>query len=290
MRGLCEASSIARIALSALAAAAACGLRLAARARRHGTGHGSGSTRAARTQPGRIPGARLPRRSRGGAQGQRQPGVGEAAGRDPPAAVRGHSARNWPAAQALPRVDRTVRQDDVWQRIRDGFAMPDLAGPLVAEKTAWYVARPGVPEARVRAQPPVPVPHRRRDREARPADRARAAADGGELVQPDGLLARACLGALAVHPRHRQALRAGAELVVRRAARHRRLDLGGARLPEGRLRDARRLAPGARLLQLGRERGGAGAGEEPRAKASRSTIRASTCRPRRAITCPSCRR
>ena len=46
------------------------------------------------------------------------------------------------AARSLPRVDRTVRQDDVWQRIRDGFSMPDLAGPLVAEKTAWYVARP----------------------------------------------------------------------------------------------------------------------------------------------------
>jgi membrane-bound lytic murein transglycosylase D len=46
------------------------------------------------------------------------------------------------AAQTLPRIDRTVRQDDVWQRIRAGFAMPDLAGPLVAEKTAWYVARP----------------------------------------------------------------------------------------------------------------------------------------------------
>ncbi len=46
------------------------------------------------------------------------------------------------AAPALPRVDRTVRQDDVWQRIRDGFSMPDLAGSLVAEKTAWYVARP----------------------------------------------------------------------------------------------------------------------------------------------------
>jgi len=46
------------------------------------------------------------------------------------------------ARQALARVDRTVRQDDVWQRIRDGFAMPDLAGSLVAEKTAWYVARP----------------------------------------------------------------------------------------------------------------------------------------------------
>jgi membrane-bound lytic murein transglycosylase D len=45
-------------------------------------------------------------------------------------------------APALPRIDRTVRQDDVWQRIRDGFSMPDLSGSLVAEKTAWYVARP----------------------------------------------------------------------------------------------------------------------------------------------------
>ena len=42
----------------------------------------------------------------------------------------------------LARVDRTVRQDDLWQRIRDGFSMPDLVGPLVAEKTAWYAARP----------------------------------------------------------------------------------------------------------------------------------------------------
>lgn len=39
-------------------------------------------------------------------------------------------------------VDRTLRADDVWQRIRDGFAMADLEGPLVREKIAWYVARP----------------------------------------------------------------------------------------------------------------------------------------------------
>jgi membrane-bound lytic murein transglycosylase D len=40
------------------------------------------------------------------------------------------------------RIDRTVKQDDLWQRIRDGFAMPDLAGPLVTERVAWYAARP----------------------------------------------------------------------------------------------------------------------------------------------------
>lgn len=39
-------------------------------------------------------------------------------------------------------VDRTLRADDLWQRIRDGFAMADLDGPLVREKIAWYAARP----------------------------------------------------------------------------------------------------------------------------------------------------
>jgi len=42
----------------------------------------------------------------------------------------------------MARVDRTVRREDLWQRIRDGFAMPDLSGPIVDEKTAWYAARP----------------------------------------------------------------------------------------------------------------------------------------------------
>jgi membrane-bound lytic murein transglycosylase D len=44
--------------------------------------------------------------------------------------------------RGIPSIDRTARQDDLWQRIRDGFAMPDLDTPLVAEKTAWYAARP----------------------------------------------------------------------------------------------------------------------------------------------------
>jgi len=47
--------------------------------------------------------------------------------------------------EVLPRVatlDRTAPVDDLWQRIRRGFAMPNLYGPLVVEKTAWYAARP----------------------------------------------------------------------------------------------------------------------------------------------------
>jgi len=42
---------------------------------------------------------------------------------------------------AKARIDRTDPPDDLWQRVRQGFGMPDLDGPLVREKTAWYAAR-----------------------------------------------------------------------------------------------------------------------------------------------------
>jgi len=40
------------------------------------------------------------------------------------------------------RIDRTAPADDLWQRIRNGFAMPDLDSALVREKTRYYAARP----------------------------------------------------------------------------------------------------------------------------------------------------
>jgi membrane-bound lytic murein transglycosylase D len=39
-------------------------------------------------------------------------------------------------------IDRTTAPDDLWQRMRQGFAMPDLDNALVREKTAYYAARP----------------------------------------------------------------------------------------------------------------------------------------------------
>jgi membrane-bound lytic murein transglycosylase D len=39
-------------------------------------------------------------------------------------------------------IDRTAPADDLWQRVRQGFAMTDLDGELVREKTAYYAARP----------------------------------------------------------------------------------------------------------------------------------------------------
>jgi membrane-bound lytic murein transglycosylase D len=46
------------------------------------------------------------------------------------------------ALRGVHTIDRTVSPDDLWQRIRHGFAMTDLDNALVRQKTAWYAARP----------------------------------------------------------------------------------------------------------------------------------------------------
>ncbi|MEW6164455.1 MAG: transglycosylase SLT domain-containing protein [Pseudomonadota bacterium] len=43
---------------------------------------------------------------------------------------------------APPLLDLTVPPDDLWQRIRNGFGMPDLHSPLVADRQSWYLNRP----------------------------------------------------------------------------------------------------------------------------------------------------
>jgi len=42
----------------------------------------------------------------------------------------------------LHTIDLTTPPDDLWQRMRNGFGMPDLNTPLVAERQAWYLNRP----------------------------------------------------------------------------------------------------------------------------------------------------
>ncbi len=39
-------------------------------------------------------------------------------------------------------IDLTVPPDDLWQRIRNGFGMPDLHVPQVADRQSWYLNRP----------------------------------------------------------------------------------------------------------------------------------------------------
>ena len=43
---------------------------------------------------------------------------------------------------SLRKIDRTVPPDDLWQRIRQGFAIPNLDSKLVKQKTAQYAAQP----------------------------------------------------------------------------------------------------------------------------------------------------
>jgi membrane-bound lytic murein transglycosylase D len=45
-------------------------------------------------------------------------------------------------AASLPKIDRTVAPQDLWQRIRQGFAIPDIDNPLVQRQIAYYAARP----------------------------------------------------------------------------------------------------------------------------------------------------
>jgi membrane-bound lytic murein transglycosylase D len=44
--------------------------------------------------------------------------------------------------RGVQRVDRTAPADDLWQRVRHGFAMPDLDNELVQKQMAFYVSRP----------------------------------------------------------------------------------------------------------------------------------------------------
>ncbi len=42
----------------------------------------------------------------------------------------------------LATIDLTLPPDDLWDRIRHGFGMPDIDSPLVLQQQAWYLARP----------------------------------------------------------------------------------------------------------------------------------------------------
>ncbi|HEX5477531.1 MAG TPA: transglycosylase SLT domain-containing protein, partial [Burkholderiales bacterium] len=44
--------------------------------------------------------------------------------------------------RGVARLDHTIPPEDLWERIRRGFAVPDLDNERVKEKTAYYAARP----------------------------------------------------------------------------------------------------------------------------------------------------
>ena len=46
------------------------------------------------------------------------------------------------APRPRPALDADAARTDLWVRVRRGFAMPDLEGPLVADRERWYASRP----------------------------------------------------------------------------------------------------------------------------------------------------
>ncbi|MDB5808634.1 MAG: lytic transglycosylase [Betaproteobacteria bacterium] len=56
----------------------------------------------------------------------------------PPAAA----APAAPTAFAPTLMDLTLRPSSLWQRIRNGFGLPDMSSPLVREQEDWYARRP----------------------------------------------------------------------------------------------------------------------------------------------------
>jgi len=53
-----------------------------------------------------------------------------------------------PDAEGHPEIERLlVRPSDLWERIRLGFAMPQLEHPLVARYEAWYAGKPDLVRA-----------------------------------------------------------------------------------------------------------------------------------------------
>ncbi len=44
--------------------------------------------------------------------------------------------------RAIPTIDLTAVPPDLWDRIRNGFAMPNLSSPLVQERQIWYASQP----------------------------------------------------------------------------------------------------------------------------------------------------
>ena len=47
-----------------------------------------------------------------------------------------------PAAFAPTLMDLTLRPTSLWQRIRNGFGLPDMSSPLVREQEEWFAKRP----------------------------------------------------------------------------------------------------------------------------------------------------
>ncbi len=120
---------------------------------------------------------------------------------------------------------------DLLDRIRDGYALPDVAHYAVDREVELYRKNPDFLDRTFKRGCALPVLHRAGTRAAQPPARTRAAAGRRKRVQSGRLFAQPRLGPVAVHPVLGQALRPRAELVDRRASRRHRSHGRRAHLP-----------------------------------------------------------
>ena len=144
--------------------------RLAPRARRrprrmrHAAGHHATLPR--RQHPSRRAAASAPPKRRRPPRPRRPAAAsaGGAASRRPARARTSCRCRCRPTRCAPMRASTSTtlaRAADLWDRVRRGFAMPDLDSDLVRDREQWYATRPDYVAAHDRARRPLPVPHRR---------------------------------------------------------------------------------------------------------------------------------
>lgn len=58
-----------------------------------------------------------------------------------PASGNTNNSLSQPGIEEIPLVELSIKETDLWCRIRNGYAIPDLENQLVSQQIAWYSAR-----------------------------------------------------------------------------------------------------------------------------------------------------
>ena len=141
---------------------------------------------------------------------------------------------------------------DLWDRIVQGYAIPDLEGPLVEKWEQWYAERPDY-VARMVERSRRYLYHIVSEVEARGMPLEIALLPIVESAfNPNAMSVSRASGIWQFMPSTGNVVRPQADVVVRFAARRRRRNERRARLPAEAERRVQRLAAVARRVQLGR--------------------------------------
>ena len=264
------------LALARCAASSSRGVRLGCRRRR-------------RSRPPEAAAGRRRRRRRAAAM--RPPAAERRCRRRRP---RNRSRRRCRSIRCAPKSASTsttrAARVDLWERVRRGFAMPDLDNDLVRDREHWYATRPDY-VARMTERGGRYLFHivEELDKRGMPTELALLPFIES-AYNPQAMSVARGLGHVAVHPVDRPRLRAQAEHLPRRPPRRARLHPRGARLPAEAATACSATGTSRWPPTTGAKAACSARSPRTSAPACRPTTRACACRPRRGATCPSCRR